>query len=398
MKKGLLTVFGFLLILGAIQAQTEGLQTVHGNVSSCGMAGNSSFAIGQVFFQQLVGDEGLELSEGIMQAQQVRRNIVLNDCQNAPEISPATLQANYGFFRDLTSPMLAAGLYDSTSLNAAHYDRTQFNYDSLTTLHLEVWPIFESWDTLHIDSSNLATTLPLGLHGGDNRYVYHTADHGCDSLVHYYVQLCGGLVADADGNLYESRFVGPYCWTQRNMQTTHYNDGSDAVSHVYVSYDHPEASENLAVYGRLYSWYSAVGLPENSTESPAVTSNGGFVTGVCPQGWHIPTAQNLQSLLAFGSLALRSTNLWLVPGDNSSGINLLPAGYYNALRDRYENLLGETALWSSQSYPAEHTSLRAYLNGYCEELMLEKYDSNYGFSVRCVKNNLFDEDGNELNF
>jgi uncharacterized protein (TIGR02145 family) len=303
-----------------------------------------------------------------------------------------------------------AGHYDSTAYEALHYNwDSQFNYDSLTTLVMEIYPIYEFFDTLYLDSTLLAdyafTTLQIPttyapLHGGPNKYYLHTEEYGCDSIRHFFVNLCGGVIKDGDGNSYESLFVGyapqRYCWTARNLRNTHDAEGNEIPNMIYYSQQFPNEEENLEQYGRLYTWYAAVGVPENSSDEPAITQNGGFVTGICPKGWHIPNAQNLASLTPFDAYDLMSQNLWLRPGTNYTGFNALPAGFYNADTERFENLLGQTLYWSTVQ--VNRNSYRACSLFYgCDAVTEETIAANYGLSVRCVKNQMYDEDGNELN-
>lgn len=361
------------------------------------------------------------VTEGVMHSQLIQTDLVMEGCQNAPGMSPEELRASTGFFQGesgvdmvfngVNITVLPAGHYDSTSYDAAHYNwNAQFNYDSITTLVLDVWPIYELFDTLYLDSAVLATyayddllipnTYPV-LHGGPNQYDLATVQHDCDSIRHFFVNLCGGSVADADGNPYTSVFIGThphrYCWTAANMRTTTYNDGSEAPNMVYVSPMHPDAAENLQTYGRLYTWYSAVGLPDNDPGVPATTTNGGFVTGICPPGWHIPNSENGNSIASEDATGLKSTTLWLyAPGTNSSGFNARPAGLYNPNTSRFENLLGETHFWTDVAR-SPITGLAFSLVYNCENTLLDDYLKNYGLSVRCVKNQIYDNDGNELN-
>lgn len=386
-------LFTYFLLLSASlfssQAQTD---FVRAFPPICGQAENISFTIGQPFYKQVKNFSGLEVAEGVQQAQILYNNIVLDGCQNAEEVSPEKMVADYDFFKgyDGTLPfngenlhILPAGHYDSSDVASRHYNWDgPFNYDSVTTLVLDVWPIYEKYDTLRLDLSDMQ-----GYSGGDNDRILPTSDHGCDSLVHYFVLTCGEEITDFDGNRYNSLFVGPYCWTQQNLQPTHYADGDTILYNmVYYSPEHPDKAANLEQYGRLYSWYAAVGLPEGSSSAPALT-DGVFVQGLCPDGWHIPTEHNMASLVSFGAPALKSTILWLRPGNNSSLFTAYPAGIYNPGTDRFENLLGETRYWTSQSNGSA-TANSGVLTHSCNEVVMDSSTKNYGFSVRCVKNQL----------
>ena len=83
---------------------------------------------------------------------------------------------------------------------------------------------------------------------------------------------CGELVYDGDDNAYPTVEVAGYCWTQTNLRAQHYRNASGtaiAKALVYESDAFPDVVENESVYGRLYTWYSAVNVPEGSTAAPA---------------------------------------------------------------------------------------------------------------------------------
>jgi len=415
MRKALLLLF----LIGSVQlmltAQTDRARAFSaGN----GMAGNVSYAIGLPFFSQPETDD-MSASEGVMHAQLVRVDIQLADCQNAELVSPTKVKDSTKFFEGYdgeemvfkgeTIMVFPAGHYDSTALDAAHYNwDAEFNYDSLTTLVLDVWPIYEIFDTLYIDSADLATyaqdelnlpeTAPA-LHGGPNLYELVTVEHSCDSICHFFVNLCGGIITDADGNEYHSLFVGsshPYCWTAINMRNTKTNNGDEVNAMVYDAPTHHNVDENLETYGRLYTWYAAVGLPDGSDAEPARTVNGNFVTGICPAGWHIPDSANVLSLASIDAFSLMSEDLWLMPGTNTTGFAALPAGMYNASPARFENLLGQTSYWSTEQHNS-YAALACSLYYGCNITVLDEFLLDQGLSVRCVKNQMFDDEGNELN-
>lgn len=374
----------------SLRAQTDFARAV---VPTGGQAGNVSYSLGQTFAQQKKSASGSEVTEGVQQAQILYNNMVLDGCQNAPAVMLPEITESTGFFQGFDNTMtfngvvlhvLPAGHYDSTGVDGRHYSwNASFNYDSVATLLLDVWPIYEGYDSISLSQTEMITReLSQGVNGP--RFL--TTIHGCDSLVHYYVLTCGEPIADADGNRYYTLSVGPDCWMQQNLQTQHYADGDTVAGNmIYNSLDYPDVAANLAQYGRLYTWYSAVRLPENSTSAPATDVNG-FVQGICPDGWHIPTERNMESLADFGAPALKSTILWLQPGNNSTGFTAYPAGLFNPNTNRFENLLGETRYWT-ESASSTATAENGVIANICDELLIDSLTKNYGFSVRCVKNN-----------
>ena len=357
-----------------------------GFVVSYGQAGNVSQSFGEVFYHQTKNLVGSEVSEGVQQAQLLHEVYDTAFCQN--DVKPV-----YGFeFHsvDEHGNLIPAGQYDSS-----HYCPSFLNYDSLTDITLTVWPVYELYDTLRLSYEEM---LAMRFVPGRNDSLLRS-ENDCDSLLHYMVYVCGFPdVADADANIYGNVFLGNDCWLNSNMRTTRYTaeaaarqgTGTDAPNMIYHSYEFPDEDRNLAVYGRLYTWNTSVGLPVGSAGEPVATSEG-FVQGICPDGWHVPNDANVLDLMDYGTVAITSDSLWIIPtGDNSSGFNALPAGFYNPSRSRFEGMLGATHFWTSESVSetiAKHCTIEAG----CDLLIDRESVKKYGFSVRCLKDNLYSE-------
>ena len=240
---------------------------------------------------------------------------------------------------------------------------------------------------------------PAGIYEND-LYLLQGANHHYDlakhlKLVVMNVVSCGELVYDGDHNVYPTVMVAGHCWTQQNLRATHYADGATAINKalVYKSLSHPNEADNEATYGRLYTWYSAVNVPEDGSEMPTPDANG-LIQGICPNGWHLPTSTEMTALRNEGVPALNATTLWVGPhandNTNSTGFTALPAGIYNSALDRYEGL-GTQADWWSDTYSHNSTTFTtsvlvtecAY---YCDSPMEKTFNASDGVSVRCVKN------------
>lgn len=373
--------FYFVVILTALSLNlcAQDSKTSHNFVVSYGQAGNVSFSYGQIFTHQLVTDDGADVVAGVQQAHLIREDIEAEFCQN--DVKPI---AGFDFHSlDADGNLIPAGQYDS-----AHYYPSFFNYDSLTEITLTVWPIYEIYDTLKLSYDQMTER---GFEPGRNDLLLNSI-HDCDSLMHYMVYVCGfPEVLDGDGNHYSNLWLGYECWTGSNMHTTHYTDGSVAPNMIYSSDMFPSRNTNLNTYGRLYTWQSAVGLPEGSSEQPERTADGNyFVQGVCPIGWHIPTAENANDFSNYAANTLKSENLWLVGGDNTTGFDARPAGMYNPDTERFENLLGITHYWTDCTFSS--TAARACSLFYgCNEVISDNFTRNHGFSVRCVKDNVYSD-------
>lgn len=194
---------------------------------------------------------------------------------------------------------------------------------------------------------------------------------------------CGDDFYAYDGNYiqYNTVRVGCNCWTKENLAATHYTDGTPIPqTHVYWASMYPDSNSNLATYGRLYDWYSALRLPIGYSGSISDT-----IQGLCPDGWHIPTTEQYLSLTVYPADELKSPNYWIVPGNNATDFTSLPGGYYNPISNGFYNMRGNAYYWTSaignngrgESYQLSYS---------CENGLLEEGPKDYAYSVRCIKN------------
>lgn len=350
----------------------------HAFVTACGQAGNSAYSFGQPFYKQIGSSEGWDVAAGVQQAQFLHETFDEALCQN--DVKPI-----HGFdFHSLDAEghLLPEGLYDS-----AHYCPSYLNYDSLTEISLTVWPIYEGYDTLYLSYQEM-----LDAHfdnPGRNDRLLKTVNE-CDSLLHYMVYVCNFPdVTDIDGNGYSNLWMGHDCWMGDNMRATRYSDGRDATNWIYQSDMFPNTNDNLNTYGRLYTWQSAVDLPEGSAEAPLRNRDDNhFVQGICPTGWHIPTGDNVSALVGFPAPWLKSDSLWLNPGTNQTGFDARPAGMFNPDKDRFENLLGYTYYWNDEMLSPVVAKTITLSYG-CEDALIQNLRKQYGLSVRCVKDDVY---------
>ena len=112
-----------------------------------------------------------------------------------------------------------------------------------------------------------------------------------------------GCFKDIDGNVYETIVIGKQTWMKQNLRTTHYADGtpitdgtnlgsmSDSVA-MYSDAD--KRPHNRPKYGLLYNWKAAT-RGQISYRSPS------GLQGVCPDGWHLPSATEWRKMVTYVS-------------------------------------------------------------------------------------------------
>lgn len=237
-------------------------------------------------------------------------------------------------------------------------------------------------------------TTPAGIYHNRD-YVMHGAEKNYDLLKTLILNVlgpfnCGDLIMDVDLNEYPTVSVAGHCWTKKNLMTEHYPDGETVIAGAKV---YKDVAANLPVYGHLYTWRSAVGVSEYGSTLP-VPNDEGYVQGICPHGWHIPTTAEMEDLHTVSVPDLNATTLWITPNasnnTNASGFTAVPAGKYNASLLRYEGLGSEADWWSaSGAYdPSTHTTTaNVYVCAwYCDGTITKTISANDAVSVRCVRN------------
>lgn len=219
--------------------------------------------------------------------------------------------------------------------------------------------------------------------------------HSKEQVLTFKLPPCGDedhfFVTDVDGNEYHTVRMGWNCWMRENLKTLNYADNTPVAKAMgYVSSEFPNADTTAKTFGRLYSWYSSMGIEEGSNTMPTVNEFG-HVQGVCPEGWFVPAPEQFNTMGGIDMDNLRAPEYWLDGGgNNSTKFSILPGGAYNSDKDRFENILGNAYFWSTDLTGSAQP--RAYMAD-CNCYMWQILDSSpkHGFSVRCVKEKVKNE-------
>jgi uncharacterized protein (TIGR02145 family) len=183
----------------------------------------------------------------------------------------------------------------------------------------------------------------------------------------------GGGIKDFDGNTYTSVVIGTQTWLVENLKTTHYNNGdaigSDFSGTVGAVAQYPSAAVE---YGKLYNQYAV-----------------DDVRGIAPIGYHIPSAAEYDTLIAYlGGVALAGGKMkedglthwdYDAAGANESGFTALGAGN-RQLNGTFLNLKIYTDFWTSTSGVIKDIWMQSpYIDTFTS------VDKKFGLSVRCIK-------------
>ena len=198
----------------------------------------------------------------------------------------------------------------------------------------------------------------------------------------------GITVTDADGITYETVHIGCECWTKTNLRT---KTGVKDTSYVYQN---DPANEDK--FGRLYTWYSVVGITKDGTAADIDTTTDPksglkYIQGICPTGWAIPTAAAYSNMVnAAGGIDNTKSNdatTWLAgyAGTNASGFGAVAAGYHVDYGYYFYDLLGEVYFWTCEGDPITKKGTCCTITHTCPELLIKTFETGMANSIRCVK-------------
>ncbi len=195
---------------------------------------------------------------------------------------------------------------------------------------------------------------------------------------------CPATVTDRNGNVYNTVWVGGNCWMKENLRSTLYGTQSNADHLQPVFMVYPNTAPGM---GYLYTWYSAVGLPQGSNATPP-TAISERVQGICPNEWAIPSAIQLMALINSGeSRNGVEPSYWVynngIMPAGTNLFNMVPSGFYNAHLERFVEYNHAGYLWTL-NYNGT-TSTCGIFPFDCRNSDQMSMNKNSLLSVRCVK-------------
>lgn len=200
-----------------------------------------------------------------------------------------------------------------------------------------------------------------------------------------------GLFTDPrDGNTYKTVKIGNQVWMAENLryQGDFARDGEGSFV-----YDNDPSNEKT--YGRLYTWTAAMNIAPRYSDCQLPFPvrkkiEQGKYQGIAPDGWHIPSKEEFETLLKYvGGNAFSRLS---VPGEwdtsanltDSYGFSALPAGgcFHNI---DFDFLGREATFWSSSVSDVSDSGAANVLDFYDDSACINCYDEKNGYSVRCIK-------------
>ena len=243
-------------------------------------------------------------------------------------------------------------------------------------------------------SSNLDGQNPLSV--GTHTIVWTLADDlgnvmtSCEQTVTVEYSHCEGVTYH--GHFYDAKRIGHQCWMTENLR----NDTTAAGLPMANYHAYKDSEDNLDKFGYLYSWYSAMNVPEgDDTAIPAdsIGDNGRpYVQGICPDGWAVGNLHDFTMLFAtVGDATLLKDvgdGYWMPDAGGTlpnSGFNARANGLFNSAAHRFEDLLTGTHFWMPETGTAAGTAASAVLQYYCSDGLFQQNPKGDLKGVRCIR-------------
>lgn len=192
---------------------------------------------------------------------------------------------------------------------------------------------------------------------------------------------CPGLpTVSYGGRTYNTVQIGTQCWLKENLSIgTMVTAGAQTRNGIIEKYCYNNSEDNCVQYGGMYQWTEALNYTISSTQS---------VQGICPNGWHIPSLQEFQTLAAQvnndgDALKAIGVGEGAGAGTNSSGFSALLSGTIGADNHPSHQLV-YAYFWSSTGFNQDFSYILSLGFDY-RDINLYANGNGAGFSVRCIK-------------
>ncbi len=211
----------------------------------------------------------------------------------------------------------------------------------------------------------------------------------------------GSLIDERDGQVYKTVKIGEQWWMAENLNYAYLQPTAELDS---SSWCYNDSAEYCEKFGRLYLWSAAMdsvventgkcgfhGICDYETKTCTVECNRDGTRGVCPEGWHLPTRWEFETLsqaVSGSSRALKSRDGWQSNnGVDSYGFDVKPTGFYVSYfyieEIGFHSLLEDATFWASTDN--RDFAYAIVLNNSGEEIYVDGLFKHYAFSVRCIK-------------
>ena len=187
------------------------------------------------------------------------------------------------------------------------------------------------------------------------------------------------IIDDRDGNEYRITTIGSQTWMAENLNYVTVNGFADNKK---GSWCYNNQTANCAEYGRLYTWAAAMNISDDYNTS---LYEGSATTGICPNGFRLPSNKDWKILADF----ISSTQHYLT----DYGFSVQASGHYQDIADEgivkgfdygpNATPISGVEFWSSTQEGTTKAFHREHLS--YNTLAVKSKLKIHAYSVRCVR-------------
>ncbi|QQS35607.1 MAG: hypothetical protein IPM56_15375 [Ignavibacteriales bacterium] len=190
--------------------------------------------------------------------------------------------------------------------------------------------------------------------------------------------ICGASKVNYGGKDYNTVLIGNQCWLKENLNIGTMSSPSNNGQIEKFCYDNDTV--NCTTYGGLYYWDEAMQY---------VTTVG--ARGICPEGWHMPTYAEFQTLANFvnnngNELKREDQGTGAGLGTNTSGFSALIAGAKQYAGGPFIGMGEFTNYWMGEPGTGSYACNFQIIGNDTTIYLWNNGIKSWGLSVRCIRN------------
>ena len=191
----------------------------------------------------------------------------------------------------------------------------------------------------------------------------------------------GSFTDIRDNHVYLTVEIGTQTWMAQNLNFASENSLCYAGDNTYCE-----------TYGRLYSWAEAMSI--SLIYNSAIWGGASEARqGVCPSGWHLPTAAEWDALASFlgtnsAGKILKTTTGWDEDGNGTDnyGFGAQAAGLCDGSGTTACHREHEYGVWFTATEVSNYKAEYRFMYKTSDNISMDGYGKFDAFSIRCVMN------------
>lgn len=191
----------------------------------------------------------------------------------------------------------------------------------------------------------------------------------------------GSFTDIRDNQVYLTVEIGTQTWMAQNLNFASENSLCYAGESTYCE-----------TYGRLYSWAEAMSI--SLIYNSAIWGGASEARqGVCPSGWHLPTAAEWDALASFlgtnsAGKILKTTTGWDEDGNGTDnyGFGAQAAGLCDGSGTTACHREHEYGVWFTATEVSNYKAEYRFMYKTSDNISMDGYGKFDAFSIRCVMN------------